>query len=29
VRDLPSGYYLLAIHDIESNSQSTYKFLKR
>jgi len=29
VRDLPSGYYLLAIHDRESNSQSTYKFLKR
>jgi len=29
VRDLPSGYYLLAIHDSESNSQSTYKFLKR
>jgi hypothetical protein len=29
VRDLPSGYYLLAIHDGENNSQSTYKFLKR
>ncbi len=29
VRDLPSGYYLLAIHDSESNFQNTYKFLKR
>jgi Secretion system C-terminal sorting domain len=29
VRDLPSGYYLLAIHDGEANSQNTYKFLKR
>jgi hypothetical protein len=29
VRDLPSGYYLLAIHDGETNSQNTYKFLKR
>jgi hypothetical protein len=29
VRDLPSGYYLLAIHDDETNSRSIYKFLKR
>lgn len=29
VRDLPSGYYLLAIHDGEANSHNTYKFLKR
>ncbi len=29
VRDLPPGYYLLAIHNSETNSQNTYKFLKR
>jgi hypothetical protein len=29
VRDLPSGYYLVAIHDSEANSKNTYKFLKR
>ena len=29
VRDLPVGYYLLAVRDEESNSRSTIKFLKR
>ncbi|MEI9920993.1 MAG: T9SS type A sorting domain-containing protein [Bacteroidota bacterium] len=29
VRDLPVGYYLLAVRDGESNSRSTIKFLKR
>ena len=29
VADLPSGYYLLAVHDGETNSKSTHKFLKR
>lgn len=29
VRDLPVGYYLLAVRDEESHSRSTIKFLKR
>lgn len=29
VKDLPTGYYLLAVRDEESNSRSTIKFLKR
>jgi hypothetical protein len=29
VKDLPSGYYLLAFKDSETNFKSTYKFLKR
>jgi hypothetical protein len=29
VKDLPVGYYLLAVRDEESNSRSTIKFLKR
>lgn len=29
VKDLPVGYYLLAVRDDESNSRSTIKFLKR
>ena len=29
VKDLASGYYLLAIKDEESNFRGTYKFLKR
>ena len=29
VKDLPVGYYLLAVRDAESNSRSTIKFLKR
>jgi len=29
VKDLPSGYYLLAFKDAETNFKSTYKFLKR
>lgn len=29
VKDLPSGYYLLAFKDSDSNFRSTYKFLKR
>jgi len=29
VRDLPVGYYLLAVRDEDSNSRSTIKFLKR
>jgi len=29
VKDLPVGYYLLAIRDEHSNSRSTLKFLKR
>jgi hypothetical protein len=29
VKDLASGYYLLAIHDYETNFKNTYKFLKR
>jgi hypothetical protein len=29
VKDLPVGYYLLALRDEESNSRSTIKFLKR
>lgn len=29
VRDLPSGYYLLAIHDEDARVKNTYKFLKR
>jgi hypothetical protein len=29
VKDLPVGYYLLAVRDEESNSRSTLKFLKR
>ena len=29
VKDLPSGYYLLAFKDSDSNFKSTYKFLKR
>lgn len=29
VKDLPPGYYLLAVKDEESNFRGTYKFLKR
>ena len=29
VRDLSSGYYLLAMHNPETNAKHTYKFLKR
>ncbi|MGE0772574.1 MAG: T9SS type A sorting domain-containing protein [Cyclobacteriaceae bacterium] len=29
VKDLPEGYYFLAIRDEEANFKSTYKFLKR
>ena len=29
VKDLASGYYLLALKDEESNFRGTYKFLKR
>lgn len=29
VKDFPSGYYLLAIRDQESNYRTTIKFLKR
>lgn len=29
VKDLVSGYYLLAVKDEESNFRGTYKFLKR
>jgi len=29
VKDLPVGYYMLAVRDEESNSRSTIKFLKR
>jgi len=29
VKDLPVGYYLLAVRNEESNSRSTLKFLKR
>jgi hypothetical protein len=29
VKDLPVGYYLLAVRDDDSNSRSTIKFLKR
>lgn len=29
VRDLPSGYYFLAIRDSEANFKSSFKFLKR
>lgn len=29
VKDLPVGYYLLAVRDEASNSRSTIKFLKR
>jgi hypothetical protein len=29
VKDLPVGYYLLAVRDEETNSRSTIKFLKR
>ncbi len=29
VKDLASGYYLLAVKDEESNFRGTYKFLKR
>lgn len=29
VKDLPIGYYILAVRDEESNSRSTIKFVKR
>jgi hypothetical protein len=29
VKDLPAGYYFLALRDDEAHSKSTYKFLKR
>jgi hypothetical protein len=29
VKDLPTGYYLLAIRDEETSFRGTYKFLKR
>lgn len=29
VKDLASGYYLLAVKDEDSNFRGTYKFLKR
>ena len=29
VKDLPTGYYLLAVRDDEAQFRGTYKFLKR
>jgi len=29
VKDLPTGYYLLALKDEQSNQRGTFKFLKR
>ena len=29
VKDLPLGYYIIAIHDTQNNSRGIYKFLKK
>jgi hypothetical protein len=29
VKDLPVGYYIIAVHDPQSNSRAIYKFLKK
>jgi hypothetical protein len=29
VKDLPLGYYIIAIHDPQNNSRAIYKFLKK
>src|SRR5258707_1590984 len=29
VKDLPTGYYILAVHDTQNNARGIYKFLKR
>ena len=29
VKDLPVGYYIIAVHDPQNNSRAIYKFLKR
>ncbi len=29
VKDLPVGYYIIALHDPQNNSRAIYKFLKR
>ena len=29
VKDLPVGYYIVAVHDPENNSRAIYKFLKK
>ena len=29
VKDLPVGYYIIAIHDPQNNSRAIYKFLKK
>lgn len=29
VKDLPLGYYIIAVHDPQNNSRAIYKFLKK
>jgi hypothetical protein len=29
VKDLPVGYYVIAIHDLQNNSRAIHKFLKK
>jgi hypothetical protein len=29
VKELPVGYYVIAVHDTQNNSRAIYKFLKR
>ncbi len=29
VKDLPTGYYIIAVYDIQNNSRGIYKFLKK
>jgi len=29
VKELPLGYYIIAVHDIQNNSRAIYKFLKK
>ena len=29
VKDLPVGYYIIAVHDPQNNSRAIYKFLKK
>jgi hypothetical protein len=29
VKDLPTGYYIVAVHDPQNNSRAIYKFLKK
>ena len=29
VKDLPVGYYIIAVHDPQNNTRAIYKFLKR